>query len=435
MGAGAIGADTAKARGARRAVISWCFYDWANSAFHTVIITFVFATYFAQRVAESPEAGTSLWGAAMSLSGLAIAIGGPVVGALADGSGRRKPWLAVFTAVAIMGTAALWFVQPDPSFVVLALALAVGANVAFEFGQIFYNALLPELVPAHRLGRISGWAWGLGYAGGLLCMGIVLFALVRPDPALFGLDRASDEHVRATALLVAVWFGVFALPLFLFSGDRPSKGLKAGAAIRSGLSNLIDTVRRWREFRTEVRFLIARMIYTDGINTLFIFGGIYAAGTFGMSIEEVLYFAIVILVAAGIGATSFAWIDDWIGAKPTIMIALAALTVFGVAVLLIESKTWFYVLAACLGIFVGPAQAASRSLMAHLAPADLRGEMFGLYALSGRITAFIGPAVVGWVTFATGSQRWGMAAIPVFLVVGFVLMVPLRVPRPAAAST
>ena len=267
-----------------------------------------------------------------------------------------------------------------------------------------------------------------------MCMGIVLFVLVRPDPALFGLDRGSDEHVRATALLVALWFGVFSLPLFLFSGDRPSKGLKAGAAIRSGLSNLIDTVRGWREFRTVVRFLIARMIYTDGINTLFIFGGIYAAGTFGMSIEEVLYFAIVILVAAGIGATSFAWIDDWIGAKPTIMIALTALTVFGLAVLLIESKTWFYVLAACLGIFVGPAQAASRSLMAHLAPADLRGEMFGLYALSGRITAFIGPAVVGWVTFATGSQRWGMATIPIFLVVGLAVLAPLRVPRAASVS-
>jgi UMF1 family MFS transporter len=424
-----------EARDARRSVLSWCFYDWANSAFHTVIITFVFATYFAQRVAESPEAGTSLWGAAMSLSGIAIAIGGPVVGALADGGGRRKPWLAVFTALAIVATAAMWFVRPDPSFVVLALVLAVGANVAFEFGQIFYNALLPELVPAHRVGRISGWAWGLGYAGGLLCMGIVLFVFVRPDPALFGLDRENFEHVRATALLVAVWFGVFALPLFLFSSDRPSSGLKVGAAMRSGLVGLVGSVRRLRQSGTVARFLIARMIYTDGINTLFIFGGIYAAGTFGMSTEEVLYFAIVILVAAGIGATSFAWIDDWIGAKPTIMIALAALTVFGVAVLLIESKTWFYVLAACLGIFVGPAQAASRSLMAHLAPADLRGEMFGLYALSGRITAFIGPAVVGWVTFATGSQRWGMATIPVFLVVGFALMVPLRVPRPASTSS
>ena len=427
--------DTADTRGARRSVLSWCFYDWANSAFHTVIITFVFATYFAQRVAETPEAGTFLWGTAMSLSGLAIAFGGPVVGALADGAGRRKPWLAAFTAAAVVAIAAMWFVRPDPSFVVLALVLAVGANVAFEFGQIFYNALLPELVPMHRIGRISGWAWGLGYAGGLLCMGIVLFALVRPDPALFGLDRASDEHVRATALLVALWFGIFALPLFLFSGDRPSKGLKVGAAMRSGLAGLADTVRRLREFRTVGHFLIACMIYTDGINTLFIFGGIYAAGTFGMSIEEVLVFAIVMLVAAGIGATAFAWFDDWIGAKPTIMIALIGLTVFGVAVLLIESKTWFVVIAACLGIFVGPAQAARRSLMAHLAPADLRGEMFGLYALSGRITAFLGPAIVGWVTFATDSQRWGMATIPVFLVVGFVLMVPLRVPRPAPASS
>jgi UMF1 family MFS transporter len=171
------------------------------------------------------------------------------------------------------------------------------------------------------------------------------------------------------------------------------------------------------------------MLYTDGLNTLFVFGGIYAAGSFGMDTEEILIFAILLNVTAGLGATAFGWIDDWIGAKRTILIAVAALTLFGGLILLVESKTWFYVLGAAIGVFAGPAQSASRSLMARLAPAGLRTEMFGLYALSGKATAFVGPALVGWLTVWAGSQRIGMATILAFFVVGWLLLLPLREPR------
>lgn len=419
----------AKWPGGRRSAISWSIYDWANSPFSTVIITFVFSAYFVRAVAENEELGTFQWGWAMGLAGLAVALVGPVLGAIADKGGRRKPWIAVFTLICVILTAALWVVRPDPSFVIAALLLAAFANIAFEFGQIFYNALLPEVAPPAHVGRVSGWAWGLGYAGGTACLALALVLLVQPDPPLFGLDKDTFEHVRATGPLVAVWFAVFTVPLLLYSADRPSSGLGAAAAVANGFSTLTTSLREVRRHAVILRFLLARMIYTDGMNTLFVMGGIFAAGTFGMDEEEILLFGIILSVTAGVGAIGFAWMDDLIGPKPTILIGLAALFVFGTAILLVESKLWFYVLGAALGVFVGPVQAASRSFMARLAPEDLRGEMFGLYALSGKITAFLGPPLFGSVTLATGSLRWGMATILVFFVVGFLLLTLVPAPQ------
>jgi UMF1 family MFS transporter len=250
--------------------------------------------------------------------------------------------------------------------------------------------------------------------------------LIQPSPPYFGLDAGAAEPVRATALLVAVWYLCFALPLFRYTPDRPSRGLSAAAAVALGLRQLWGTLRNLSRHGNILRFLLARMLYTDGLNTLFIFGGIYAAGSFAMDTQEILLFAILLNVTAGLGAAAFGWIDDLIGAKKTILISVAALTVLGGAILSVETKLWFYLLGAALGIFVGPAQSASRSLMARLAPADLRTEMFGLYALSGKATAFLGPALVGWIAIEAGSQRLGMTVILVFFLAGLLLLLPVR---------
>ena len=418
----------AKWPGGRRSAISWSIYDWANSPFSTVVITFVFSAYFVRAVAETPELGGVQWAFAMGISGVTVAVVGPVIGAIADQGGRRKPWIAGSTLICVILTASLWFVRPDLSFVLAALLLAAFANVAFEFGQIFYNALLPELVPRALVGRVSGWAWGLGYAGGLVCLVLALL-LVLPDPPLFGLDKEAAEHVRATGPLVAVWFAVFSVPLLLYTVDRPASGLGAAATIGKGLRSLATTLLQVRRHAVILRFLLARMIYTDGMNTLLALGGIYAAVTFGMSVPEVLLFGILLNLTAGMGAAAFAWLDNRIGPKATILSALIALFVFGTGVLLVQSKLWFYVLAAALGVFVGPVQASSRSFMARIAPQDIRAEMFGLYAVSGKISAFVGPFLVGLVTVATGSQRWGMATILVFFVVGFLLLTLVPAPQ------
>ena len=416
-----------------RALFAWCSYDWANSAFPTVITTFVFGAYFTKAVAADEVTGTAQWSYAMSLSALAIAVAGPVLGAVADHGGRRKPWIALFTALCVLLTAALWYARPEVSHVLVALVLAASANFAFEMGGVFYNAMMADLVPAPRLGRLSGWAWGLGYAGGLSCLVVGLVLFVQPDPPRFGLDKQAAEHVRATALLVAAWFAVFSLPLFLWTPDTPATGLGLAAAARRGLGTLVATLRRIGSYRQIVRFLLARMIYIDGLNTLFTFGGIYAAGTFGLGFTEIMIFGIGLNVAAGLGAAAFAWIDDAIGSKRTILIAVAGLAGFGTVLVVIEDLTLFWIFGLGLGIFVGPAQAASRSMMARMAPEHLRAEMFGLFAFSGKATAFLGPALLGAVTAATGSQRAGMATILVFFAVGGLLLLSVREPARGSA--
>ena len=410
----------------KRGLISWCLYDWANSAFPTVIITFVFATYFTGAVAADKVSGTAHWGYAMSLSALAVAIAAPVFGAIADNAGRRKPWLGAFTLICIMGSTVLWWIKPDPSFALMALMLAGLANFAFETGMVFYNAMLPSLAPESHVGRISGWGWGLGYFGGLSCLALTLVGFVQPETPWFGLEKEAAEHVRATALLVAMWYGVFSLPLFAFTRDTKGKGVRLVRALHDGLGDLRRTFTHVRDYGDIARFLIARMIYTDGLNTLYAFGGIYAAGSFGMDLNEIIIFAIGMNVTAGLGAAAFGWVDDWIGPKKTVMIALVGLTFLGGALLVVESKALFWAFGLPLGLFVGPAQAASRSMMARLAPANLTTEMFGLYAFSGKATAFLGPAILGAVTAQFDSQRAGMATILIFFVLGMVLL--MRVP-------
>ncbi len=410
------------------ALIAWCLYDWANSAYPTVVLTFVFAAYFTGAVAADPAQGTKDWGQTLSLSALLVALISPLLGAIADHGKRRKPWLAAFTLLCIAASVGLWLVRADPSFGMLALALVFIGNAGFELGQVFYNAMLPDLAPQRRLGRISGWAWATGYAGGLSALGLCLVFFALPEVPLFGLDKARFEHVRITGPLTGLWYALFALPLFLWVPDGKSPTIPFAEAVKQGYGSLIGTLRQLRAHRTILRFLLARMLYNDGLTTLFAFGGIYAAGTFGMDFQEILVFGLILNITSGLGAAGFAWVDDWIGSKPTIAIAVTALIALGAAVLLVESKTWFYVLGAALGIFVGPAQAASRSLMARLAPAQLRTEMFGLYAFSGKATAFAGPALVGWVTVAADSQRWGMATILAFLVLGLLLLRGVREP-------
>ena len=409
----------------KKGLVAWCLYDWANSAFPTVVITFVFAAYFTKGVAVDVVTGTAQWGWAMSISALAVGLLAPVLGSIADKGGRRKPWLLTFTVLTIIASAFLWLVKPDASFVMLALVLAGFGNFAFEMGMVFYNSMLPDIAPKEKIGRWSGWGWGLGYFGGLVCLALTLVGFVQTDAPWFGLNKDMAEHLRAAPVLVAIWFAIFAVPLFLFTPDKPSQRLSFSIAAREGIATLFNTLKKIRSYGQIARYLLARMIYTDGINTLFAFGGIYAAGTFGMSFSELIMFGIAINLTAGIGAAIFAWIDDKIGPKRVILIALVALTILGGILLIIQDKTMFWIFGVPLGLFVGPAQSASRSLMAHIAPAELRTEMFGLYAFSGKATAFIGPALLALATDMFQSQRAGMATILVFFIVGGVLLLPV----------
>ena len=415
------------------ALAAWAFYDWANSAIPTLITTFVFAAYFTQAVAADPIAGTAAWGTAASLAALAVALVSPIVGAIADNTGRRKPWLGVATALAVISTALLWFVRPSPDHALLALVLVAAGTFFFELGMVFYNAMLPALVPRAMIGRMSGWAWGFGYAGGLAALVFALFGFIKTDSPWFGVGTEDAANVRAVAVLAAGWFAAFAVPLFVFTPDSPAKGPGLVAAARAGLAALAGTARRIGEHRGLALFLVAMMCVANGLTTLFAFGGIYAAATFGLSFEELLLFGIAMNVTAGLGAAAFGWLDDRLGPKRTISIAVVGLLILGAAILAAESKTAFWAAALPLGLFVGPAQAAGRSFMAHAAPPEMRAEMFGLYALAGKATNFLGPAVLAAVTAAAQSQRAGMASILVFFIVGLILLAPVPDPRTSVA--
>ena len=210
-----------------------------------------------------------------------MAILAPIIGAIADLGGRRKPWLALFSLLCILAGLGLWTVEPDPSFALRALILVGIANATFELGQVFYNAMLPDIAPRAMIGRISGWAWGSGYAGGLVCLTLTLVFLILPETPMFGLEMAKGEPARASAVLVSIWYLVFAIPLFLFTPDQPSTGISSVQAVRQGLAMLLRTLANLKRHGNIARYLLARMIYIDGLNTLFIFGGIYAAGRFG----------------------------------------------------------------------------------------------------------------------------------------------------------
>jgi UMF1 family MFS transporter len=426
------------ARGVRRrAVAAWCAYDWANSPYITLVATFVIATYFTQGVASTPEKGAAWWGWMMGGSAIVIALLSPVLGAIADRGGRRKPWLLALTFIIAGASFALWWSEPattswlgrrESGAVVLTLVFVAVSIIAFEISMAFYNAMLPSLVNASYLGRVSGWGWGLGYLGGLACLVVALFVFIQPAAPPFGLDKGSAEHVRAAGPLVAVWLVLFSLPLFLLTPDIAGERQPVGRAVREGLKQLADTVREVRRYREIVRFLIARLLFMEGINTLFTFGGIFAAAVFGLAPEEIILFGILLNVTAAAGAFGFAWMDDLIGSKPTVLVGVFAIGALGVPLLLITSTLWFWILGASIGLFFGPVQAAARSLMARMAPPDKETEMFGLFTLSGKAISFLGPITVATVIDLTGDQRLGMATVLPYIIIGGILLFTVKAP-------
>jgi len=426
------GHEPARERPGRLGLLSWALFGWANSPVPTLIITFIFPAYFSRAFVGDEVRGQALWGYGVAVSSLVLAVLSPLLGAIADAAGRRKPWLLAFSALCVVACAALWFVRPGTGAVAASLLLVGLANIGYGFGVVFNNAMLPDLVPADRVGRWSGWAWALGYAGGLAGLVIALVGFVNADKPWLGLNPGSGDAVRVVGPLVALWFVLFGWPIFAFTTDRAASGLGIRAASRLGIKSLGRTLASLRRHGNIARFLLAQMIYSDGLVAIFTFGGVYAAGAFHMSIAEVTEFGVLLNVTAGLGTLAFAWVDDWLGSKRTVLISLAGLIAASTAAILVDRIIWFWIAGGVLGFFVGPPQSASRSLMARLAPAGQETQFFGLYALSGRSTAFMGPAVVGTVTALFDSQRAGLASLIAFFILGFILM--MGVVEPAAKS-
>jgi UMF1 family MFS transporter len=405
----------------RSTVFGWVVFDFANSAYTTLVVTFVYSTYFVSTIAPDPVTGTALWSRGVTLTALCVAFLSPVLGALADQGGLRKPFLFVSTAVTVAGTAALFWIEPGQ--VMWALVWFVVSNIAFEFSNVFYNAYLPDIATSGNIGRVSGVGWGVGYVGGLAAMGFVLAAFIQPEVPWFGVSTTGGAHIRAACLLVAVWFALFSIPLFVWvPGTRPLVRSKKTGIIKTGVADLKDTFRDIRRYRQIVRLLVARMIYNDGLVTIFAFGGIYAAGTFGFSFQEIMIFGIVLNVAAGAGALIMGVFDDRLGGKTTIQVSNAILALAALMAVLAPDKSMFWVAGILVGFFAGPNQSASRSLLGRFVPRDKENQFYGFFAFSGKLTAFMGPLLLGVLTQAFDSQRAGVAVVILFFVAGGLLL-------------
>ncbi|WP_292862295.1 MFS transporter [Microbacterium sp.] len=431
----------------RREVRSWAMWDWATQPFNSVILTFVFVSLYlvsdsflpadiAALADKDPVKERALadlssgYGLISTLAGILILLVAPVLGQLADRAGRKKRWLLVTTVLLALIQFSLFFVFADPMYFWYgAIMVSIGAVVS-EIAGVNYNALLVSVSTPRTVGRVSGLGWGLGYIGGILALGLVV-ALTFAD--WFGMDTSGGLAYRLIAVGCGVWTIVFSIPLFLNVPEPPARdgGTRRVSFFGAYRELVRDIARLRREHRSTFWFLVASAVYRDGLAGVFAFGGVLAAVAFGFTPNEVMIFGIVANLVAGVSTVIAGRLDDRFGARAVIVTSLTGLVVIALAVFLLHDggKAPFWVGGLILCAFVGPAQAASRSLLARVTPVGMQGEIFGLYATTGRVASFISPAM--WTLFivAFGATYWGILGIAIVLLAGLVLLLFVRLPK------
>lgn len=445
---------------------SWALFEWARNPYVILVTIYLFAPYFTTHVVGDPVQGQIVWGAINGWSGIATAIFAPILGAIADSGGRRKPWIAFFVCVMAPTSWFLWYALPNQEGLSIGwIAFMLIANsAAFEYSAVFHNAMLPSIAPRARVGFLSGLGLAAGNASSLLILVFMLWAFSLPgnvdwgfvpDHALFGLDTAAHQQDRITGPIAAVWLLAFGIPLFLFTPDRASTSIGALAAVRSGFVQLGHTIMELRRYRNVATYLVARMIYNDGKTAVLVFGGVYAAGVFGWDSLTMTVFGIVLSVFAVFGGLIGGWLDDTFGSKRAILISIGG-TSLGLILAVSMTpdelffvipwdraapKVWslpffntvpelFYIgVVTLVAVFITAAYANSRTMLARIAPPEMMTEFFGIYSLSGTSVAWIGSFSVRWFTGAFHSQRVGFASILIFLVLGLIGMLFVKEER------
>ncbi|MFS0700390.1 MFS transporter [Cellulomonas sp. 179-A 4D5 NHS] len=442
----------------RRRVLAWALWDWGSAAFQAVITTFVFTRWItsdafvdpATVAAAEAEAGGegpanalldaaladhSAWlGWGLAGAGVLIALLAPVTGSSADRTGRRKRWLGVHTAITVLISISMFFVTPDPASLeqnlLLGIFLLAVGHVFFELAGVNYNAMLAQVSTPGTVGKVSGIGWGAGYVGGIVLLLILFVGFIDPDVGWFGVTSENGLDIRAAVLVSAIWFGISALPVFFAVPELPVEGRPERRGVVAAYRSLAaDVVRLWRTSRPTVRFLVASAVYRDGLSGVFVFGAIIASTTFGFSAGQVIQFAIAANVVAGLATIAAGWLDDRIGPKAVVVGSLVGLVVAGTAVFLLHDagQGAFWVFGLLLCVFVGPAQSASRSLLARLSPEGHESELFGLYATTGRAAGFLASFAFSTTIAIAGEQYWGVLGIMAVLLLGLVLLLPVKV--------
>ena len=394
----------------KKEVISWSLYDFANQPFTTIIVTFVYGAFFTSVIASDENTGTLFWTWGIASTAIIVSILSPILGALADKGGFRKFFLILFTWICAIFSILLYFPQSGDVF--FALSLFVIANISFELGSVFCNSYLQDLSEDSNIGKISGFAWGLGFVGGLLALFIS-----------FSLFELNSVGIRGINILVGVWFLIFSIPTFLFVKDRKKDKLTKKHFVDSFVS-IKTTFKEVVKYKIIMKFLIARLFFNDGLITIFALGGIYAVDTLDFTFNEVMMLGIILNISAAIGSFVFGYLEDKIGVKKVINISLVVL-VFSTLLAFIApyfkfQKEIFWIAGVLIGLMVGPNQSCSRSLMAKLTPKEKQNEFFGFFALTGKATSFLGPVLFGIITF-NFSQQVALWVVIFLFLIGLIL--------------
>jgi UMF1 family MFS transporter len=429
-------------------VLAWAAWDWGSAAFNAVMTTFVFTVYLTSKAFGGEDQASAVLGGALAIAGAAIALLAPVTGQRSDTGGRRKLWLGVNTAAVAVLTGLCFFVFPRPEFLLLGVTLIALGNVFFEFAGVNYNAMLAQISTPKNIGKVSGFGWGMGYLGGIVALLIVLQLFVQPSFAWFGASTQDSLNIRLVAVFSALWFFIFALPVLFAVPELPKPEQAAKLGFLASYRLLVRRITAiYRTSPHTIFFLLASAIFRDGLAAVFTFGGIIAAGTFGFELKEVIFFAIFGNIVAAVGAMIGGFLDDRVGPKAVILGSLVGLLVAGTDILVLGNgsyaffgqawagTTTFWVFGLFLCLFVGPAQSSSRAYLARLAPHGESGELFGLYATTGRAVSFLAPSLftlciaVAAPFVAPGeAQRWGILGIMVVLLAGLLVLLPVKPP-------
>jgi UMF1 family MFS transporter len=436
----------------KRGVLAWALWDWGSAAFNAVVTTFVFSTFLASQLFVDPaivEAAdgndrdpalvgalaqnASLIGWALTIAGVLIALLAPVLGQRSDGSGRRKLWLGVNTGLVVLAMAAMFFVEGAPAYLVLGATLLALGNIFFEFAGVNYNAMLVQVSTKENMGRVSGFGWGMGYVGGIVLLILLLALFIQSFGAegksgLLGIPTEGGLQIRVAIVASAVWFAIFAIPVLIRVPEIPPREREGRVGFFRSYAVLGRTIAKlWHGNRQVLMFLLASAVFRDGLAGVFTFGAIIAAQVFGFSTTEVLYFAVAANVVAGISTIAAGRLDDALGPKRVIIGSLSGLVVAGTAVLFIgDGQLGFWIAGLVLCMFVGPVQAASRSFLARITPAGREGEIFGLYATTGRAVSFLAPGLFALFVAVSGDTRLGILGIVLVLLAGLLLMLPVK---------
>jgi UMF1 family MFS transporter len=424
----------------RGRVFAWGLWDWGSSAYNAVILTFVFSVYLTDAVGRGLpgpiDAGAWL-GYAIGGAGLLIALAAPVLGQRSDAAGRRKFATGVWTACTVATMAALFAVREDWRWLWLGLVLLALGSIFYELASVSYNAMLVQVSTPATMGRISGFGWSMGYFGGIVQLLGVYLLLIAGDGGALGVSTADGLNIRVVALVAAAWFAVFAIPLLVVVPELPPAD--PGAArlgVAGSYRKLVHDLRDLdRVSPHTVYFLGASALFRDGLAAVFTFGAVLAVTVYGIDKGDVLIFGVVANVVSAAGALSGGALEDRIGPKAVIMISLVGLLAAGVVLLFVSGPTMFWIFGLFLTLFVGPAQSSSRTFLARLAPPGREGQLFGLYATTGRAVSFLAPTLFGVAITVFGAQRAGIAGILVVLAAGLVALAPVRAPGNAHPST